>query len=155
MPQSKVTWNGPKFMSLLKAEMKRRIFACVIQVQKHAKKLIGIEGAANTTKKRGQKLKVGAMRSKPGEPPRAQTKRLQNSVASEVGGQGGNPAGRAGTNVKYGRTLELGAEDTRDTVFGKKVKPFRWVLLTRPWLRRALDESLDFIKAVMKAPMKF
>jgi hypothetical protein len=150
---TKVTWYGEKFLSILRAEIRRRIYACVIQVQNHAKKLIGIEGAARGTK--GKRLKYGYQRSMPGEPPRKQMGRLQSSVASEVTDNGGNPAGRAGTNVPYGRWLELGASAIRNTVFGRKTKPFHWKLLARPWLRRALTESLGFIKAVMSRPMKF
>jgi phage gpG-like protein len=153
MPKTKLTWNGAKFLALLRAEIKKRIYACVIAVQNHAKKLLGVEGAGSAGK--GKRLKYGFRRSSPGKPPYKQSGRLQSGVASEVAENGGNPAGRVGTNVKYGRALELGAETTRDTVFGKKVKPFHWVLKARPWLRRALKEMIPFIQSVMGRPMKF
>jgi hypothetical protein len=149
---SRVTWNGQKFLLLLKAELRKRIFACVIAIQNHAKKLINVEGAAKGPK---GKLQYGAARSRPGQPPRKQKGRLQASVASEVGEQGGQPAGRAGTNVPYGRALEGGASATRDSAFGRKTKPYKWTLLARPWLRRALKEMLGFCRTVMSRPMKF
>lgn len=72
--------------------------------------------------KKGQRV-YGAFPSKPGEPPRKQHGRLRASVTYEVDPD--TLTARVGTNVEYGRHLELGT---------------RRGLAPRPWLRRALLE---------------
>lgn len=84
-------------------------------------------------KSRGARV-YGATRSLPGEPPRKQLGHLRRSVAYEVDGN----VGRVGTNLLYGRILELGSR----------------LMKARPWLRRALRECQDRIKAILSAPMK-
>jgi phage gpG-like protein len=74
----------------------------------------------------------GAFPSAPGEPPRKQTGRLRASVTYEVDET--ELTGRVGTNVRYGRYLELGTEHG---------------LLPRPWLRRALAESKAEIDSLL------
>ena len=90
----------------------------------------------------------------PGESPRKQTGFLRSKVQTEVQQVSGVPVGRAGTNAKYGRPLEMGAEETRDKAFGKTTRPYHWRLEARPWLRRALKEMTPFIKAVMGRPWR-
>jgi hypothetical protein len=166
MAGSYAKWYGDIFLKLLNDEMKRRIYACVIAIANRAKKLLSVPGTGGairphsywygggkrTVKKRG--TVYGHAVSQPGEAPRKQTGRLRSSVAFEVNDTPAGPVGRAGTNVKYGRPLELGAAETRDKVYGKKTRPFVWRLLARPWLRRSLNEMLPFIRAVMSRPMK-
>ena len=82
-------------------------------------------------KKKG-KRKEGAFRSKPGEPPRKQTGRLRASVTHEVDPTTG--AGRVGTNLPYGKALELGTKRG---------------LLPRPWLRRALAEMAARVEQLL------
>jgi phage gpG-like protein len=150
----KFTWNGPKFLAMLRAEMKRRVSACTIAVQNRAKELLNVDGADPPAKPKGR-MNYGARRSKPGEPPYKQTGRLQSSVAHEVQDTGMGPVGRVGTNLPYGRALELGAKATRSKIFGKPTRPYLWVLLARPWLRRALKDMRGFIRAVLGRPMRF
>ena len=85
-------------------------------------------------KSRGRRI-YGATRSKPGEPPRKQLGHLRRSVTYEVDD---NQVGRVGTNLKYGRWLELGTR----------------LMKARPWLRRALKECQDQILSILKAPMR-
>jgi phage gpG-like protein len=134
-------WNGPQFLKLLVAELRRRLSACAVVTTNHARKLISVEGTGkSTTKVRNAKGKLvkrtkliyGAHPSKPGEPPRKQTGRLAASVAWEIQGL----SARVGTNVKYGRWLELATTH----------------MAARPWLRRALKEMQGFIRAVMCRP---
>lgn len=80
-------------------------------------------------KGQGGPLIYGAVRSQPGEPPRKQQGRLLGSVAFEVDGL----EARVGTNLPYGKWLELGT---------KHIAP-------RPWLRRALLEMRSQIQAVL------
>jgi hypothetical protein len=155
---SYMKFYGRQFMALLNAELKRRVSACVIAIANRAKKLLSVPGTGQRirkTAKHGKKSTVyGFSPSAPGDPPRKQTGRLRAGVAFEVQDTAQGPVGRAGTNVKYGRPLELGASETRNKAWGKPTRPFRWTLLARPWLRRALDEMTPFIRAVMSRPMK-
>lgn len=155
---SYVKWYGDAFKRILNEEIKRRVSACVIAIANRAKKLLSVPGTGQrwrTTRAGRKKSTVyGFSPSAPGEPPRKQTGRLRGSVASEVQDTLKGPVGRAGTNVKYGRFLEGGAEETRNKVFGKPTRPYRWRLLARPWLRVALQQMTPFIRAVMSRPMK-
>lgn len=78
------------------------------------------------------KTRYGAFPSAPGEPPHKQTGRLRASVAYEV--DEGTLTGRVGTNVDYGKYLELGTK--------RGIAP-------RPWLRRALAESYGKIQEIL------
>ena len=137
-----VRWNGDRLAAQVRAEMGRRLDACRVEVANHAKELVGVEGAEKTTvtvtdargrKRKRTRLRYGANPSAPGEPPHKQTGRLQSSITSERE----DLVARAGTNVTYGRSLELGTS---------RMAP-------RPWLRRALAERLAFIRAVMSRPL--
>lgn len=131
----KLHWYGPKRLAEVEAELGRRITACAIVVTQRARRLIGTEGASTAPgRTRGTKLRYGTNPSTPGNPPHKQTGRLLASVAYEVV----KLVGRAGTNVLYGRWLELGT---------------RW-MRARPWLRRALAESRAKMRAILARPMK-
>jgi hypothetical protein len=128
-------------MRLLTAELRRRLSACAIATANHARKLINVDGTGKRILRkrnakgklvRSKKLVYGAHPSKPGEPPRKQTGRLLGSVAWEIVGL----VARVGTNVRYGRWLELATAR----------------MAARPWLRRALKEMRAFIGAVMGRP---
>jgi hypothetical protein len=132
----------------IEREMERRIRVCCRLLVTHAKDLISTDGtgrrASGRTVKRGGVVRkfrkgsliYGANPSKPGEPPHVQTGRLRSSVAYEIVSA---TVGRVGTNVKYGRWLELGTRR----------------VAARPWLRRALAEKQDEIRAILTAPMNF
>ncbi len=137
-------WNGPQMQARIEAEMKRRLAASGIVVQNHAKELVSIEGAGGSRAQRNSKgqfikgtgsakLRYGANPSSPGDPPHKQTGRLLGSIATEPGGM----IQRVGTNLKYGRWLELGTTK----------------MAARPWLRRALNERLDAIRRLLTAKM--
>lgn len=78
----------------------------------------------------------GANPSSPGEPPHKQYGHLRRSVATEV--DSATLVGRVGTNLNYGRWLELGTR----------------LMAARPWLRRALRENQARIKSILAEPMK-
>lgn len=113
---SRVTWNGPKVKQALEAELHRRLTAAAIVVAGRAKALLSVAG----TGRQGKGRVYGAHPSQPGAPPKKQTGRLRASISYEVAGR----MARVGTNVKYGRLLELGTRK----------------MAARPWLRRALAE---------------
>ena len=146
----KVRWNwyGDKIKQQLEDEASKRIQASAIAVHNHAKKLISVDGTGRAiktvsysyggrrrvAKKKG--LIYGFAPSQPGEPPRVQFGRLRGSIAWEMATRF---IARVGTNVKYGRWLELGTKFVQ----------------SRPWLRRALVEMRPRIQALMRKPFKF
>lgn len=82
--------------------------------------------------------KVGTYTSKPGEIPRVQTGDLRESITTEMDPRG-LPIGRVGTNLPYGRPLELGYPPNN--------------LAPRPFMRPALHKSEAAIKAKFSEPM--
>jgi hypothetical protein len=139
-------WNGPQIKAAIDREFKRRIAACCCLVEARAKELLSAEGTGSrvatvkvrrkdgsTKTLRKKSLVYGFSPSAPGEPPHLQTGRLRASVAHAVEGL----VGRVGTNLDYGRWLELGTR----------------LCAARPWLRRALVECMPQIHAIMTAPM--
>jgi len=68
--------------------------------------------------------------SRPGKPPHVDTGRLRASITYEIDRSLFSIIGRVGTNVEYGRYLELGTS---------RMSP-------RPWLRPALKRTLKQAK---------
>ena len=112
-------WKGDAARDDINKRAAQFLERAAITVENRAKELLSIEGTG-----RVKGMPAGPIeRSKPGEPPRKQTGRLRGSVTHEVDAKALDA--RVGTNVKYGRYLELGT---------------RRGILPRPWLRRALAE---------------
>lgn len=133
-----VKWHGEDAKRLIRAAFARNLAAAAIVVKSRATVLLSVagtakrEGTGRDGKGRFKKGTIyGAERSKPGEPPRKQYGRLRGSVAHEV--DEGSLAARVGTNVLYGRWLELGTSR----------------MAARPWLRRALAESRDKVRSIL------
>lgn len=125
-----VEWHGDELRRRIEAIMARRLEAAAIQVETHAKRLVSVPG---TGRVRGRK--AGPVAHAPaGEPPYKQTGRLRASIAHELDASG--RVARVGTNVKYGRFLELGLG----------VGP-------HPWLRRSLAEKAAAIRATLVSPI--
>lgn len=76
----------------------------------------------------------GAFRSRPGGFPYKQTGRLRASVTYEV--DDANLIARVGTNVSYGRWLEIGT---------RRLAP-------RPWLRPSFAESAAAVRRILSHP---
>ncbi len=127
---AEINWHGPAVQAQIRAELTRRISAACIVVENHAKQLVSVEGAGGSGNTR---LSYNANPSAPGDPPHVQTGRLRSSIAHEVDGL----TGRVGTNVIYGRWLELGTSR----------------MAARPWLRRALGEMTAAVTAIIGRPM--
>lgn len=122
-------WNGDEAEKMIHEKAVGFVTMACIKVQDRAKVLLSIPGtvqksgaAGPGSRPKGARI-TGAVRSEPGEPPRKQTGRLRGSVTYEVDDK--SVVGRVGTNVKYGKALELGTKKG---------------ILPRPWLRRALAE---------------
>lgn len=127
----KVVWHGDKVRAAIQAEVGKRLRLCGQLGVTHAKELVSVDGTARTG---GGSLAYGANPSKPGDPPHVQTGRLRASIAYEVSGL----VARIGTNVKYGRYLELGTSR----------------MLPRPWLRRMLREKSSQFRAILGSPIR-
>ena len=114
------------------------ITIAAIEITRRAKELLSVPGTAFATghgrKKKGERI-TGAVRSAPGEPPRKQTGGLRGSATATTPEDPDEHttyevdesamAARVGTNLLYGKALELGTK--------RGLKP-------RPWLRRAAFE---------------
>lgn len=120
-------WHADAVVPPILAEAQRRIRAACILVANRAKVLLNIDGTGSSGK---GKLRYGASPSAPGEAPHKQRGRLLASVAWECKGL----IGRVGTNLRYGRWLELGTP----------------IMAARPWLRRALNESKSAIRTLIE-----
>ncbi len=133
----RLQWDGDKVRAQIHAEMARRVRACCILVSNEAKKLVSVAGTGVGRHKSSGKFKTlyGANPSATGEPPHKQTGRLRGSITHEVLP---NLVGRVGTNLLYGRIQELGSRKQK----------------ARPWLRPALRNCMEKIKAILGAPMK-
>lgn len=119
MSGHRVEWHGDDAERMVRAKLVRGLHRAAYTIQRRAKELLSVAG---TGRVKGRKAGP-VVRSAPGEPPRKQTGRLRASVSIEV--DEASLTARVGTNVEYGRWLELGTK--------KGLKP-------RPWLRRALAE---------------
>jgi HK97 gp10 family phage protein len=111
--------NIPKFRGDMRNEMRKRLSRAAISVSRHAKQLVSVAGPSA---------------SRPGSPPHKQTGRLRASIAWELVG---DDRARVGTNVKYGRYLELGTS---------RMSP-------RPWLVRSAKETTSEVTRIITARM--
>jgi hypothetical protein len=110
-----VNWFGPQVKARLHRELVKRLHAASFTVENHARGLIsdGFPPASSA-----------------GEPPHVRTGALRNSVTHEVIEI--TEIARIGTNLPYGRHLELGTTK----------------MAARPWLRRALAETRAAVAAI-------
>lgn len=139
--------NFDKFRRDVHAEQKRRLARAAIVVDRHAKELLsvsgtGVRGAGGQivrAVKRTKKTVYGAFPSSPGQPPRKQTGHLRRSVAWEIVFGGLSLVARVGTNIRYGRWLELGTSK----------------MLPRPWLVRAFREMQGQVRSILTAPFQW
>ncbi len=141
-------WRGDEAIERISAELRRRLSAAALTVAGRAKVLLSVAGTGVRSKSgqveptpSGSRAKriYGAFPSRPGEPPRKQTGRLRASVAWELAvTAAGKATARVGTNVLYGKFLELGTSR----------------MLPRPWLRRALAETRGQVLAIFHRPFR-
>lgn len=129
-------WRGDEAIDHCRRRAVQLITRAAIEVTRRAKELLSVAGTARRTRaakgrRKGSRV-YGATRSAAGEPPRKQTGRLRASVTYEVDERA--LSARVGTNVEYGKHLELGT---------------RRGIAPRPWLRRALAECRAKIAALL------
>ena len=132
-----VEWHGDAAMAHVRRNAVTFLTRAAIEVARRAKELLSVAGSGRSSVGRGsggrfKSVQGPSTHSRPGEPPRKQTGRLRASVAHEV--DAGNLRAAVGTNVEYGRHLELGTSRG---------------LAPRPWLRRALADTQGRVNSLL------
>jgi phage gpG-like protein len=123
-----VEWHGDAAMAHVRRNAVRFLTRAAIEVERRAKELLSVAGSGRV---KGRKAGPST-HSRPGEPPYKQTGRLRASVTRDV--DEANLRAAVGTNVEYGRHLELGTKRG---------------ILPRPWLRRALADMQGRINSLL------
>jgi|TARA_Y100000310_G_scaffold344956_1_gene460768 phage gpG-like protein len=129
-----IKWDGDKLILDIDNAMASRLPKAGAVVVGETKRLLGRQGRPSLA---SQAKGAEVTHSKPGEPPKWQTKTLRQSITQESVSKHEQ---RVGTNVVYARALELGY-DKRN-------------LLARPYLRPGLRKSQKKITSILTAPMK-
>jgi len=116
-----VKWHGEKFYRRAKTGTQKALKKVAQMVELEAKSLMTRGGRTPSGRavplregsrtmidpETGQRAgRIGSYRSRPGEPPRVQTGTLRRSITHEL--HPTLPIARVGTNVTYGKWLELG-----------------------------------------------
>ncbi len=151
-------WHGNKVSSKIQNEARRRVREAALVVEKNAKGLMvrggrtasgfleSIEGRRREPGTGKRPGKIGSFASKPGEPPRVQTGTLRRSITHEM--HPTLPIARVGTNVFYGKHLELGTPRMAKAAGVTKRES------ARPFMRPALHRSKKAIMAIFSRRMK-
>lgn len=114
-------WHGREATSLINAEIGRRVDGAARLLRDRAKELVSRGQSVRIYGKAAGRSRKGLDPSKPGEPPKIVTAHLRLNIKKEARGI----EARVGTNVPYGKYLELGTR----------------LMASRPWLFRATVES--------------
>ena len=125
---SHVDFHGEAAKDYVKQRAAQFLTRAAITVKNRAQELLSIAGTGRVEGKEHGPIE----RSKPGEPPRKQSGMLRLSVTQEVDET--SLKARIGTNLKYGKYLELGIKRG---------------ILPRPWLRRALAEMQSQVNQLL------
>lgn len=121
---SRVVWHGPKIAGMTRVEASRRLNRCAVALHSEIIQRISISTRAN-----GPSL--------PGFPPHADTGRLRQSIVLQPATPA-NLVARVGTNLRYGRFLELGTKR----------------MAARPFLRKTLREMRGQLRLIFMEPSK-
>jgi len=118
--EGNINWYGDRFLSRMNGQLEKAISTAAIVLEADIKTHFTLRGAGRLYRKRKG---IYHRASLPGQPPAIDTGLLRASIQHEVLKSRDRVTGRAGTNVDYGRYLELGTS---------RMAP-------RPYLRPALD----------------
>ena len=113
-------WHGIEAMDRIRKEAGNRVDGAARAVEGWAKELVSREQPVVIYGKGAGRSRKGLDPSLPGEPPKKVSGWLRMNIASEM--DRARIEARVGTNVPYGKHLELGT---------RKMAP-------RPWIRAAL-----------------
>ena len=128
-------WHGDEILRKIEEQMGKRLYAASSSWVSHAKKKL-IKKLNRPIKTKNGKWRSGNTPSKAGDYPAAATNHLLGGIENGVD----KPRLRAfvGTNVKYGKFLELGTRH-----MGK-----------RPWMKLTNDAMRSKIKAILGKEIK-
>jgi hypothetical protein len=123
-----MTWKGPEALRLIRAEAGRRVDGAARVARDGAKALISRPQPVRIYGKKAGRSRAGLDPSKPGEPPKKVTGHLRINVRKEF--DPNRVEARVGTNVPYGKHLELGTRK----------------MAARPWLSATLKRKAGEIQ---------
>jgi len=123
---SGMIWHGPKVAKAIDTGLQRNLTKAALFVVRKVKQSL--------TKAGPTKTHPSTPASSPGEPPHRRTGRLARSITHEVTAT----TARVGTNVKYGKFLEVGTGD----------------MAARPYLRPAVYKNRKQIKKLLAGKIK-
>lgn len=98
---AEVRWHGKRFLASAETELEKAIAIGAIRVQREARRITRLHSGPTKTL-------PDAVPSQPGQPPHLRTGTLNRSIDQETFRKAGTFVGRIGTNLKYGRYLEMG-----------------------------------------------
>lgn len=125
-------WNPNGIMDAALEITERRMQEAVVLIQTDIKISLNVGNPGGKTP------------SAPGQPPRKVTARLFNSIFGKVVREGSQVIGVVGTNVVYGRRLELGFA-------GKDSLGRQYDQAPRPFIRPAFARNRDRVKRILGA----
>ena len=118
-------WNGGQAVSLINAEVGKRVDAAARVLRDRAKELVSRGQPVRIYGKAAGRSRKGMEPSKPGEPPKIVTAHLRLNIKKEYSRTLLEARVGVGTNVPYGKWLELGTR----------------TIAARPWLSAAVYQS--------------
>jgi len=123
---SGIIWHGKAVQSKIAAGMQKNLTKAALFVVRKVKESLNVAGPTKTH--------PDTAASKPGQPPRKRTGTLGRSITHEVTASNA----RVGTNVKYGKFLEVGTSQ----------------MAARPYLRPAVNKNRKQIKKILTGKIK-
>lgn len=143
-PGYELTWREREVLRDVDDHLTRGVAKATQFVVREVKKKLnrGQPTRGYTSKKTGKYYRVGLDPSRPRTPPKKVTARLFQSIKGVTKREDGQPVGYVGTNVEYGRALELGYT-------GRDTKGRRRNLAARPYLRPVVLFQKDKIKEII------
>lgn len=137
-------WHSEKILKKVNKLVSKRMGKAMIHLQSAVQRKLSVGQPTRRTNpgEGGVAVLVGLDPSAPGDPPRVVTSRLRTSITNNVSREGRQIVGRVGTNVKYGRRLELGFSGTDSR--GRNINQ-----AARPYLRPSLVETLPRLVGIL------
>ncbi len=135
MPEAvKVVWFGPQVKFAMRKKAGLRVEAAARFLRDYIKVKLSRTQAYKIYGKAAGRSRKGLAPSAPGEYPKKLTSNLRKNIQMEM--DFSTLSARVGTNVVYGKFLELGTKNMR----------------RRPWLSRGLREAAPAMRRILSGP---